>query len=216
MRLYSVRAAVIQSAWVIGASLRLVRPGSAAWRQTAPRLSERQEANRTLLGFRRDHVTQHRLGVATHDRRAARHEATKREIVAAAWQLSLEHGLAGWSLKEVGAAVGMRAPSLYVYFDGKNELYDAMFADGCLALTDIIRNTARPADPRPPCYSPTGSLWTSALPIRPGSSCSSWGPCPASDRAPSPISWPLPSWTSSTILRAAASATSGTSTSGPP
>ena len=42
----------------------------------------------------------------------------------------------------------MRAPSLYVYFDGKNELYDAMFADGCLALTDIIRNTARPADPR--------------------------------------------------------------------
>ncbi len=82
------------------------------------------------------------------DRRAARHEATKREIVAAAWRLSLEHGLAGWSLREVGAAVGMRAPSLYVYFDGKNELYDAMFADGCLALTDIIRSTARPADPR--------------------------------------------------------------------
>lgn len=82
------------------------------------------------------------------DRRAARHEATKREIVAAAWRLSLEHGLAGWSLKEVGAAVGMRAPSLYVYFDGKNKLYDAMFADGCLALTDIIRSTARPTDPR--------------------------------------------------------------------
>jgi AcrR family transcriptional regulator len=82
------------------------------------------------------------------DRRAARHEATKREIVAAAWQLSLEHGLAGWALKDVGAAVGMRAPSLYVYFDGKNELYDAMFADGCLAFAEVIRGTVRPADPR--------------------------------------------------------------------
>jgi len=82
------------------------------------------------------------------NRRAARHEATKREIVTAAWQLSLEHGLAGWALKDVGAAVGMRAPSLYVYFDGKNELYDAMFADGCLAFSAVIRSTARPADPR--------------------------------------------------------------------
>jgi AcrR family transcriptional regulator len=82
------------------------------------------------------------------DRRTARHEATKREIVAAAWQLSLERGLAGWALKDVGAAVGMRAPSLYVYFDGKNELYDAMFAHGYLSLVDVIRSTARPADPR--------------------------------------------------------------------
>jgi AcrR family transcriptional regulator len=28
----------------------------------------------------------------------------------------------------------MRAPSLYVYFDGKNALYDAMFAEGYAAL----------------------------------------------------------------------------------
>jgi AcrR family transcriptional regulator len=64
------------------------------------------------------------------DRRAARHAATKEEIVAAAWRLARERGLAGWALRDVAEAVGMRAPSLYVYFDSKNALYDAMFADG--------------------------------------------------------------------------------------
>ena len=64
------------------------------------------------------------------DRRAVRHAATKAEIVGAAWRLARERGLSGWTLRDVAAAVGMRAPSLYVYFDSKNALYDAMFADG--------------------------------------------------------------------------------------
>lgn len=64
------------------------------------------------------------------DRRAARHAATRAEIVAAAWRLARARGLAGWALRDVGEAVGMRTPSLYVYFDSKNALYDAMFADG--------------------------------------------------------------------------------------
>lgn len=64
------------------------------------------------------------------DRRALRHATTKAEIVAAAWRLARERGLAGWALRDVAEAVGMRTPSLYVYFDSKNALYDAMFADG--------------------------------------------------------------------------------------
>ncbi|HEV7187030.1 MAG TPA: TetR/AcrR family transcriptional regulator [Blastococcus sp.] len=68
------------------------------------------------------------------DRRADRHAATKREILDAAWALSRERGLAGWALRDVAEAVGMRAPSLYVYFASKNALYDAMFADGYAAL----------------------------------------------------------------------------------
>lgn len=63
-------------------------------------------------------------------RRAARHGATKREIVEAAWALSRQHGLTGWSLRDAASAVGMRAPSLYVYFDSKDAIYDAMFAHG--------------------------------------------------------------------------------------
>jgi AcrR family transcriptional regulator len=68
------------------------------------------------------------------DRRRARHAATRQEIVEAAWRLARERGLAGWSLRDVADAVGMRAPSLYVYFASKNAVFDAMFADGCAAL----------------------------------------------------------------------------------
>jgi AcrR family transcriptional regulator len=68
------------------------------------------------------------------DRRTARHAATKAEIVQVAWRLARERGLGGWALRDVAEAVGMRAPSLYVYFDSKNALYDAMFADGNVEL----------------------------------------------------------------------------------
>ena len=68
------------------------------------------------------------------DRRGARHAATKAEILDAAWRLARERGLGGWTLRDVADAVGMRAPSLYVYFDSKNALYDAMFAEGYAAL----------------------------------------------------------------------------------
>lgn len=68
------------------------------------------------------------------DRRADRHAATRREILDAVWVLARERGLAGWALRDVAEAVGMRAPSLYVYFASKNALYDAMFADGYAAL----------------------------------------------------------------------------------
>jgi AcrR family transcriptional regulator len=64
------------------------------------------------------------------DRRTARHQATKAEIVEAAWRLARERGLGGFALRDVAEAVGMRTPSLYVYFDSKNALYDAMFAAG--------------------------------------------------------------------------------------
>lgn len=69
------------------------------------------------------------------NRRAARHEATKAEIVKAAWELAREHGLGALSMRDLAAAVGMRAPSLYQYFPSKHAIYDAMFEQGmCEAL----------------------------------------------------------------------------------
>jgi AcrR family transcriptional regulator len=68
------------------------------------------------------------------DRRAERHTATRQEILDVAWRLGRERGLGGWSLRDVADAVGMRPPSLYVYFDSKNAVYDAMFAEGYAAL----------------------------------------------------------------------------------
>ena len=72
------------------------------------------------------------------DRREARHAATKQDIVAAAWRLARERGLGGWSLRDVADAVGMRAPSLYVYFASKNAVFDAMFAEGYEAMNRRI------------------------------------------------------------------------------
>jgi AcrR family transcriptional regulator len=67
--------------------------------------------------------------------RQERHAAVKDRALEAAWQLAREQGLAGFTLKELGARLGMRAPSLFVYFDGKNALYDAMFAQ---AWRDLV------------------------------------------------------------------------------
>jgi len=86
---------------------------------------------------------------ARRDRRAERHEATRNRILDVAWALARDRGLAGWSLRDVAVEVGMRAPSLYVYFDSKNALYDAMFANGHAALLARIEATStegRPAE----------------------------------------------------------------------
>ncbi|MGN6782926.1 MAG: TetR/AcrR family transcriptional regulator [Marmoricola sp.] len=70
-----------------------------------------------------------------------RRAATRRRILDSAWQLSRERGLTGWSLRDLGSLVGMRAPSLYGHFAGKHEIYDALFAEGydafLAALADI-------------------------------------------------------------------------------
>lgn len=80
-------------------------------------------------------------------RRAQRHQRTKREILDAAWALARARGLAGWSLRDVAEAVGMRAPSLYVYFDSKNALYDALYADGYTTLLDRTAALSRGGSP---------------------------------------------------------------------
>jgi AcrR family transcriptional regulator len=64
------------------------------------------------------------------DWRSARRSAAGATIVAEAWAAAREHGLAGWSLRDLARRLGMAAPSLYSYFDSKHALYDAMYADG--------------------------------------------------------------------------------------
>jgi AcrR family transcriptional regulator len=71
-------------------------------------------------------------------RREERHHAAKARILGAAWQLAAERGLTGWSMSELGAAVGMRAPSLYVYFASKDAIYEELFAQGCRDLLGVL------------------------------------------------------------------------------
>ncbi len=70
------------------------------------------------------------LGAPKRDRIAERREATRLEIVDAAWALTEEHGLAEFTLRDVAERVGMRAPSLYTHFASKHAIYDAMFGQG--------------------------------------------------------------------------------------
>jgi AcrR family transcriptional regulator len=81
------------------------------------------------------------------DRRAERRAATMREILDAAWALAAARGLTGWPLKDLADDVGMRAPSLYVYVDSKNALYDAMFADGYRQLLGHLERLPRHGTP---------------------------------------------------------------------
>lgn len=61
---------------------------------------------------------------------AVRRDAARAEVINAAWQMAESKGLAGINLRGLAARVGMRAPSLYSYFDSKNAIYDAMFEQG--------------------------------------------------------------------------------------
>jgi AcrR family transcriptional regulator len=79
------------------------------------------------------------------DRRAERHQATRAEILDAAWELARQEGLAGLSLRDLAAAVRMQPPSLYSYFESKNAIFDAMFRQGydeLLSRDDLFETVA--------------------------------------------------------------------------
>ena len=77
-------------------------------------------------------------GKPNDDRKTIRRQATIDEIVASAWELSKAKGLSGFSMRELGDQVGMRAQSIYSYFESKNEIYDAMFLDGNRAFVEAM------------------------------------------------------------------------------
>ncbi|MBA3399557.1 MAG: TetR/AcrR family transcriptional regulator [Acidimicrobiia bacterium] len=82
------------------------------------------------------------------DPRQKRREAKIADIVDAAWSLAQRDGLGAISLRDLAAAVGLRQPSLYVYFGSKLALYDAMFADGYHQLLRYLDDRDYAGDPR--------------------------------------------------------------------
>jgi AcrR family transcriptional regulator len=83
------------------------------------------------------------LEVPRRDRIAKRREATRLEILDAAWGLAHEQGLAEFTLRDLAERVGMRAPSLYAHFASKHAIYDAMFGQAWseyeqVALAELV------------------------------------------------------------------------------
>ena len=87
------------------------------------------------------------LGNPIRDRRAERREATRAEILEAAWDLLKAEGLAGLSLRDLANRVGMQAPSLYSYFESKHAIYDAMFAQGAREFLEVQVRLALTGEP---------------------------------------------------------------------
>jgi len=82
------------------------------------------------------------------DRRAERRAEKLATIITEAWALARRDGLGALSLHGLAAAVGLRQPSLYVYFDSKLALYDALFADGYRQLLEYTKERDYSGDPR--------------------------------------------------------------------
>jgi AcrR family transcriptional regulator len=89
-----------------------------------------------------------REGLMPVNKVAHRRDAKIASIVEAAWGLARENGIQLVSLRDLAKEVGMQQPSLYAYFDSKNALYDAMFADGNRQLLKVLSAIDDQADPR--------------------------------------------------------------------
>ncbi len=84
------------------------------------------------------------------DRKTERREATRREILAAAWEIAHQGGLTSVTLREIATRIGMQPPSLYSHFASKNAIYDAMFGQAWQDFHAVLEREAAsfPSDPR--------------------------------------------------------------------
>jgi|SRR5215207_8707110 AcrR family transcriptional regulator len=81
---------------------------------------------------------------------ARRRQATRREILDAAWETARIDGWEGLTLRRVAERVGMRAPSLYSHYASKAAIVDAMFGAAWQELDDEMAQleSELPDDPR--------------------------------------------------------------------
>lgn len=89
-------------------------------------------------------------GAVALDRRQRRRQETIEEVLDVAAELMREQGVAGLSIGEVARRMGIRPPSLYVYFDSKNALYDALFERGAKLIADDMEAFSAQVDPTLP------------------------------------------------------------------
>ncbi|MEO6822586.1 MAG: TetR/AcrR family transcriptional regulator [Candidatus Nanopelagicales bacterium] len=72
------------------------------------------------------------------DRRRLRHQQTVDEVVATALEVMTESGAGAMTLGEVARRMGIRPPSLYVYFRSKDALHDEIFARGWIEAAEAM------------------------------------------------------------------------------
>lgn len=80
--------------------------------------------------------------------REARREEARAAVVAAAWELVREDGLASLSLRELARRAGITTPTVYAYFASKNAIFDAMFAEAARSFAELKAGLPASGDPR--------------------------------------------------------------------
>lgn len=80
--------------------------------------------------------------------RERRRENARAAVLAAAWELVREDGLAALSLRELAKRAGITTPTVYAYFESKNAIFDAMFAEAAQSFLDHKALLPRTDDPR--------------------------------------------------------------------
>jgi AcrR family transcriptional regulator len=69
-------------------------------------------------------------------------------VLAAAWALVRDEGLAALSLRELARRAGITTPTVYAYFDSKNAILDAMFAEAAQEFLELMQRQPETDDPR--------------------------------------------------------------------
>ena len=80
--------------------------------------------------------------------REARRENARAAVLAAAWELVREDGLAALSLRELARRAGITTPTVYAYYESKNAIFDAMFAEAAQTFVDLKASLPVTDDPR--------------------------------------------------------------------
>ncbi|GAA1561056.1 hypothetical protein GCM10009789_12890 [Kribbella sancticallisti] len=80
--------------------------------------------------------------------REARRESARAAVLAAAWELVREDGLASLSLRELARRAGITTPTVYAYFESKNAIFDAMFAEAARSFVEVKAGLPVTDDPR--------------------------------------------------------------------
>ena len=71
----------------------------------------------------------------------------REDILGAARSILKDQGYAELSMRALGRAAGITAPTIYDYFSGKEAVLDALFADGADMLADEMKRAAAAAEP---------------------------------------------------------------------
>src|SRR4028118_401229 len=77
----------------------------------------------------------------------ARRAAVERDILDVAWTVMARESAAALNVREVARAVGLRQQSLTHYFPTKQDLLDALFADGFTELRRVLDRVTADGDP---------------------------------------------------------------------